>query len=100
MELMSDYNKGSNTPFMEPLAMDAEKNKDYLEVVERPLWLKKSKFYLFIVCFFKDIVNRIALILTCLKKKWQEFLPVGIVLISKFLSLWKFSIIMRVFIQL
>lgn len=43
MELMSDYQKGSNAPFMEPIEMDPEKNKDYLEVVKRPLWLKKSE---------------------------------------------------------
>lgn len=43
MELMSDYQKGSNAPFMEQTDMEPEKNKDYLEVVKRPLWLKKSE---------------------------------------------------------
>ncbi|KAK3855736.1 hypothetical protein Pcinc_037881 [Petrolisthes cinctipes] len=43
VELMSDYHKGSNTPFMEPMELDPEKNKDYLEVVEKPVWLKKIK---------------------------------------------------------
>lgn len=43
MELMSDYQKGSNAPFMEPIELDKEKNGDYLEVVEKPMWLKKIK---------------------------------------------------------
>lgn len=43
---MSDYQKGSNAPFMEETVMDAEKSKDYLEVVKKPLWLKKSELAL------------------------------------------------------
>lgn len=43
MELMSDYQKGSNAPFMEPIDMESDKSKDYLEVVKKPLWLKKIK---------------------------------------------------------
>lgn len=46
MELMSDYQKGSNAPFMEPIELDTDKNKDYLEVIKKPLWLKKSEWKL------------------------------------------------------
>ena len=52
MELMSDYQKGSNAPFMEPIDMESEKNKDYLEVVKKPLWLKKSKLN---ACLFLNL---------------------------------------------
>ncbi|KAK7066542.1 hypothetical protein SK128_019295, partial [Halocaridina rubra] len=46
MELMSDYQKGSNAPFMEPIEMDPEKNGDYLDVVKKPMWLKKIREHL------------------------------------------------------
>lgn len=52
MELMSDYQKGSNAPFMEQIEMEPEKNKDYLEVVKRPLWLRKSELAFKIIVYY------------------------------------------------
>ncbi|KAG7177152.1 hypothetical protein Hamer_G000396, partial [Homarus americanus] len=43
VELMSDYQKGSNAPFMDPIEIEPTKNKDYMEVVKKPLWLRKIK---------------------------------------------------------
>lgn len=54
MELMSDYQKGSNAPFMEPIDMESDKSQDYLEVVKKPLWLKKSELsaFMFLKCLY------------------------------------------------
>lgn len=61
MELMSDYQKGSNAPFMEPIELDTDKNKDYLEVIKKPLWLKKSEWKLLTSDLFFSLVSLLAL---------------------------------------
>ena len=48
MELMSDYQKATNFPFMEAIELDPIKNKDYLEVISNPIWLRKSKYLSFL----------------------------------------------------
>ena len=52
MELMSDYLKATNLPFMEEVESDQTKNKDYYEVITNPIWLKKSKFYQNVLILF------------------------------------------------
>lgn len=67
MELMSDYQKGSNAPFMEPIELDTDKNKDYLEVIKKPLWLKKSEWKLGLRnCFFLFCEESVCVILLLL----------------------------------
>ncbi|XP_068200989.1 uncharacterized bromodomain-containing protein 10-like isoform X2 [Palaemon carinicauda] len=74
MELMSDYQKGSNAPFMEPIEMDKEKNGDYLEVVEKPMWLKKIKEQL-IEGKYTTITELIGDIRTMLENAYRYYGP-------------------------
>ena len=45
-DLMADSNKNVNWPFMDPIEVSApDLVDDYYEKIERPIWLKLSKFY-------------------------------------------------------
>lgn len=75
MELMSDYQKGSNAPFMEPIELDTDKNKDYLEVIKKPLWLKKIKEQL-LDGQYKTITELIGDLRLMLENAYRYFGPV------------------------
>ncbi|KAF2347131.1 Bromodomain [Trinorchestia longiramus] len=40
-ELMSDHHRTSNTVYMDELDLDPVRNREYLEVIQKPMWLKK-----------------------------------------------------------
>ena len=42
-ELMSDHHRTSNVVYIEALDLDPVRNREYLAVVERPMWLKRVK---------------------------------------------------------